>query len=685
MHSAWSPRQGHACVAYRDSLCLLGGFDHSGYCNNMYSFSLSKTAPLQLNSIPQINYPMNQMSNSQLINQPKTITVSLTCVLDMILKIKFKRVEHEAVIQKLVNVIALVMSAINFLYTYRSLDASSNLELDNVVEIDSVESNYSTISDSSSDDETRVHSSSVLKLMYASRHGSPIRENMKDVKHLNNGSNCNSVSNSPRLARISSDEDLRMQVWNSLASSTFSPTGSFRKKVASSDIISPNHSTYSNRAQRLFAAGDAKESQDELNCHSSAALHELMKEQRRKLSRIQNEIRKFAEENDNENVQRLIQERTSFANSSIQYAKKLLDHIKIVRHMQQQHRIHLSKKIRQLEKFSRSIYRSNTVDTANESSIVSEDNVNTSMTQCTWTEWKNIVEQCSEIINAVSASNTEAIIVNFTDLMRKQSDISRTICEWVDFYSVHSNGPKTDDGGNRNIEFNKSYEELVNDYQSVNDSLDVTRMQVKSAIDVEIQDIVNNQDKSKNLLVLTYEKGCALVRGLITQNSLDTMEITAMKNEVKDWYKKLYELRDIESLQVKCLSLIQENSSHEEILIGLEEDRIDIKSAIEKASFRRRTSTPVLALAMVSSEEALSPTRHRLDSDPDSLLKLSQVDLQNKLLTAEQSVRNTRKLMRQWFRETRQFAIEIAPELFLELPDLRSFGSILGNIFLKTT
>ena len=35
-HCGWTPRQGHACLTYRGSIFIIGGFDESGYCNDMF-------------------------------------------------------------------------------------------------------------------------------------------------------------------------------------------------------------------------------------------------------------------------------------------------------------------------------------------------------------------------------------------------------------------------------------------------------------------------------------------------------------------------------------------------------------------------------------------------------------------------------------------------------------------------
>ena len=35
-HCGWTPRQGHACLSYGGSIFIMGGFDESGYCNDMH-------------------------------------------------------------------------------------------------------------------------------------------------------------------------------------------------------------------------------------------------------------------------------------------------------------------------------------------------------------------------------------------------------------------------------------------------------------------------------------------------------------------------------------------------------------------------------------------------------------------------------------------------------------------------
>lgn len=153
------------------------------------------------------------------------------------------------------------------------------------------------------------------------------------------------------------------------------------------------------------------------------------------------------------------------------------------------------------------------------------------------------------------------------------------------------------------------------------------------------------------------EKGLAFIRDLMSQNRIDIMEVTAMTEEVRDWNKRLKRLANITELEKTYTALIRQNAVLEDSLIRLEDERIDTKSALEKASFRR----PNL-------------TRTKSSNDMKDV-----EDLKTSLAKAEQRVRDARKEIRKWYRETRKFATDYAPELFYHLTDLRSAGSILGD------
>ena len=193
---------------------------------------------------------------------------------------------------------------------------------------------------------------------------------------------------------------------------------------------------------------------------------------------------------------------------------------------------------------------------------------------------------------------------------------------------------------------------LSAEYEAILNSLDKRRMDVKSSVDNEVVVIDNLEPELKSVLLMVLTKGCGLTRNLISQNRLDTMEITSMETEMNNWLEKVKILADREELKIKCERLCSENTAKEENLLKLENERIDVRSTLEKASL-------------------LGSRRSKYDVDIEEIKETHRL--------AEKCVKNARREMRAWYREVRKFASETAPELFHMLPDLQTAGSVMGD------
>jgi len=434
---------------------------------------------------------------------------------------------------------------------------------------------------------------------------------------------------------------------------------------------------------------------------TSAMLREQMEEEQKKLNKIQKQIKILSEnlvsirinktnepkESDLlDHINLCIKERTDLCSSAVIKAKKLIQHIMIIRKMQNRRNLHFNEVTRKLEKY----LRQSGIDPETEQSPICS---------CSWEEWQEYVQRGADVLNEINSITADIEISTLSNLMKKKADLCSKISEWIENVNNNdfswsdsledrlanntgsfdkpmeivgiSNDIQSDESifkesvqkfrSEKSLEQLKSYEDLLNEYQSVLNLLDVSRMNVKSLIDSEINLIDETQQKTKDLVNQSLLKGYSLIRGLSMQIRVDIVEISAMKSEVLTWYEKCVKLRNYKKLKQACEEITSENTIREENLIQLEDRRIDIKSSIEKASLRKHRG-------------GFSPRslNRSLSSDETE----SSID---KLKVIEQEVRDYRKDFRKFYREIKKFALEYAPELFYSLPDLSIPGSILGD------
>lgn len=130
-------------------------------------------------------------------------------------------------------------------------------------------------------------------------------------------------------------------------------------------------------------------------------------------------------------------------------------------------------------------------------------------------------------------------------------------------------------------------------------------------------------------------------------------------------------LRGREQVQAACDALIAENTASEENLLRLEDERIDIRSLVEKASLKRKGRSSSAGATPRDAAGVLVPVVTSVEEDLEEKKRLLQ--------RAERSVKEARRHMRTWLRQVRKFAVETAPELFHFIPDLQAPGSVLGD------
>eukprot|EP01038_Epipyxis_sp_PR26KG_P005560 gene5560-7682_t len=248
---------------------------------------------------------------------------------------------------------------------------------------------------------------------------------------------------------------------------------------------------------------------------------------------------------------------------------------------------------------------------------------------------------------------------------------------------LSSNG---ENGGNLTSESPSKpnyYEVLAYEYQDILAEQDVIKMNVKVNIDKQLLQFEEMEIIAKNILSKALLKGIGFIRTTINQNNFDLIEMGEMLKEVTEWNEIIDILSNQQELESKCASLVIQNEEKEDHLISLEDERIDLKSKLEKATLkesvhRRASRYPQSNDNNDNKNTGLSSPGRKNNINNDAIA----TDIQNtkqQLQLAERAVKLARKELRQWYRENRSFVLNIAPELLHYLPDLRNPGSILGD------
>jgi hypothetical protein len=356
------------------------------------------------------------------------------------------------------------------------------------------------------------------------------------------------------------------------------------------------------------------------------------------------------------------------------------------------------------------------------------------MQRTTWSEWESVVAQCAKCISIVNSDAAESAIYSLRESFNKLSKISTNLATFINYgnsdsllhasagpvdLTIKSSMNTTSDGieydatlkssASSNDDYNANisnslsismdsdlqlndiptslnavevapYENVAQDYDQALQDIDCRKMEAKLAIDREIATIKAWFPEAIVSFHTSLTKGCGLVKSMMDHARLDHMEIVEMEREVRDWNELVNRLRDRYALQQRCDELVHENSIKEENLLKLEDEKIDIRSLLEKATLKETRKARNFSIRGLSRTSSHSTTDDSATiTSGETIIETEVEEIRKKLLATEKAVKECRKEMRGWYREVRQFAQTIAPELFLLLPDLLYAGSILGD------
>jgi hypothetical protein len=730
----WTPRQGHAATVFKGDIYIFGGFDESGYCNDAYIWPLENSTsdgvtPVSLDGVfsrgssGKMDAEGAEKEDSS--KPPKILTVSLECIMDSIHTLKHNRNSYDRIIRGIVAVLSVVSNAVNFRHQAAASSprstanrsganslTSSHARDNAAAEInqwdDSVVTTVAVLKDNSVHDNVfKLVNGSCLQrqqrsgdnLAHAykmSKVGSPFRENFIDQVSVNNFTSSRSAK---------SREDFQDLSWQ--GSHQFLPDGS----------------------------------NTEDRCLSSAALKENMEQDMKKLRSLQHKIRQAAENDQVELMESLCQTRTELAVRASGQVEQLSDYISRILAFQESRQEFMNHIIAQLEEIATSF------------SGIDDDNAFKDLLDAvnvpdftSWEQWEGILRDSGAIVRMLDdvSFETEGAILTLSQAMKRTADVSNLASTWL--YSstsyalppldrprsvsenIHQLADDRVESARLMVLGKEEYMSICEEMQNSVNVQDKNRMNVKVAVDAELDKISTCEKSAMAFLVNCIRSAQGLLKHLLSQNSTDMSSVLSLQQEIDDWREKVNQLKDIENLKIKCDELISGNAVLEDSLLKLEDAKIDCKSNYDKAvlkSNRRKvyptalirassrgtrpespvvgspsiTSTMLSYLSLSSSDHTAATavdaaamplpvgassgstqfTASQLQKHPSDEQGVDIQTLKELSLEADKAAARARRGLRSWYRSNRKYAMEIAPELFHYLPDLRSPGSVLGD------
>lgn len=354
--ATWSARQGHAAAAFDGCVLVFGGFDESGYCNTAYRLRISTSARagcfpfimsllksqiitifaftliLESQLLKRKTADGNSQGNGENNRPQKILTVSITCVMNTVRTLQMKRSRHEYLVQALINILALVMSAVRpsnpeAVSDKAATPSHSEWQIDGgdvTITTDAPGPSYKlglSLEVDTCGLDSPMTSGSMGKV------GSPFRENFlqsRQATSLNSYSAMLKRDFQSQLFDVSaalSPNNRRSivkassRVWGRNRDEDLLNTGRESRKQSTDSVdeigiqILPSFCSSSEGVETAADSGE-KESL------SSALLHDNMEKYRRDLSNLQHQIRCNAEQDRTTEMNTSIAERNSLANKA---------------------------------------------------------------------------------------------------------------------------------------------------------------------------------------------------------------------------------------------------------------------------------------------------------------------------------------------------------------------------------
>ena len=501
-HNSWTPRQGHASVVSASAIYVLGGFDAAGYCNDMFSLALQEGSfrSAAAGGAAGTDSLVGAASASRYAGRrsPKSVTVSLLCALESISDLRERRAYRDCLLRSVADMLAMVASA----------TGGGLMDGDDAAAASGSGGSSGSNNNSTTDGGGSSEADGAAERAGPVAAGRPLDEAAFEL--------------SPREAFIQSMPALP-------------PPGA--------DATSNSSST----------ATESPASP------SSLELHRLLQDSSRALARLQREIRSVAEKNQPDAVEALVVQREALARTQYSRASSLMEHVSAVRRAQDRQQAHLARVLARIESFH--LIGGGASFFLSSSSVDSQGDAGDGLlpdegSHCTLEEWEGIAQAYVQAAQAVSPVQADESVAAFGAALAHQARLGARAADWVlggvgggeedgaetalqplsasllspqspqspDLSASHCVSPQTSatprsalppppHSHSHSLDINQ----LSNDCQDAEEDSDRTRMAVKTCVDSELAAMRALEAPTKALLRTSMEKGCGLVKCMITQ------------------------------------------------------------------------------------------------------------------------------------------------------------------------
>jgi hypothetical protein len=404
--------------------------------------------------------------------------------------------------------------------------------------------------------------------------------------------------------------------------------------------------------------------------------------EKRSLKALNQAVRMAASNDDIDKMHELMAERETRASSGIGTVENLMTHLNQVSKIHEERENDLLGAIARLEDIQNQFGQDQQKFTEDFKAKLAKK------LQDECIKWEDIVKRGSIVITY--HGKVEGLLRSLSDNMKNVAAVTNQVADWL----VH---PDTNILEESMIDVdNMDLDDHVVKSGNVEESSQRVALALRDFLDEqaaicevimktskeEILDLENLQLELYFLLTVSLNQGIDAIQQAHTTNTLTCLEIAKMKEELADWLECLSNWRNAEKLREKCDGLIKSAHELEDRLVSNEDWRIDLKSNLEKAVLKssrgKMFSRASSSASTPTAGNSLTPNGGMVFTAESPVL-LDIDKLKADLACAEKNSKLTRRQLRNWYRENRKFAVNVAGELFHYLPDFRSPGSVLGD------
>lgn len=644
----WTARQGHAATFFEGSVYICGGFDEAGYSNSVYRYKCTTDIQGQCYFLflPEfiVNYVLiadvSAEESKEYLRAPSIQSdvpfnspaapgrVDFTALgpcLTVLQDLRDLRNLRDKLIREAVYVVGAVTRVFKFSdFEARKRTGSSTDMLDATIRaatqpLSSYQSQPTLMTRS-----TPPSSSDLVgenKAPDFSMIGSPFRESaLMKIREVAKKD----------LKAFIVGEDMQLQFWQKLT--TFS--------VEAVTATSPRDSSDNNYNP---AAG------------KSAHLWDQIENDKKAIFSIQQRIRELEDLEDPTALNALIAERAACAQAAFGKVSGMIEHLNKMRTLYEERQNDLLKAISQLE----TIF--------NDYSPLFE----TRSPREQWRSWEQIVQRSSEIIDYTNPFDTDQLQGSLQACLQSISKLASDLSMMVSSSSLTLMSHADDQPVSFDLDYASPDTNI--DYKQVSSGLSkalLQQRQISANLEItattELRSLSIFRTELLGLLYDALQQGMMLVQRVYSQNSVTAQEIARLRDDIVEWKENLYLWENVDLLKQKCDLMVSEASELEEQLLKWENLRIDLKSSTEKAK---------LTVGRGKHPRSI----HGSNSTSSEIVTPEVEKLKNDLIEAEREARASRKELRNWYRNRRNFVVHTAPEMFVALPDFRAPGSVLGD------